>query len=153
MADEIDEMLDSVKREHELQFPHRTYYKVDTSTNEYGESPKKRVVYGEANLVSSQCENGMHAPALDIDLPCRLVPSGTEGHFHFYIDKQMTWEQYCDLMDVLQEVGVLEKQYVKMCKKDKRSYLRLRPDDPPKRTIRVKKPRRTSSYTTYSGGY
>lgn len=153
MADEIDEMLDSVKREHELQFPHRTYYRVAPPKSEYGQTHKERVVYGEANLVSSQCENGMHAPALDIDLPCRLVPSQTEGHFHLYIDKQMTWDKYCDLMDVLVDVGILEEKYVKMCKKDQRSYLRLRPDDPPKAPIKIRKPPRRSSYTTYSGGY
>lgn len=38
------------------------------------------------NLISSLCDDEMHRPALDIDVPCRVVPSSTEGHCHIYFD-------------------------------------------------------------------
>lgn len=156
MADEIDVMLDSVKGEAELQWPHRKYYKVNAPRTEYGRSTKEACIYGEANLVSSECMDGTHAPALDIDLPCRLVESGTPGHFHLYIDKVMTWAEYQKLLSVLVEVGIVEEKYRDMCIKDGRSYLRIRPNDPPKpKVTRIVKPlkARRSSNSGYGGGY
>lgn len=66
----------------------------------------------EANLVSSLLEDGRHAPALDLDVPARLVPSSTEGHAHLYIDVPMTWEQYQAVLRVLGDVGILESGFV-----------------------------------------
>lgn len=53
----------------------------------------------------------MHRPILDIDFPAELIPSTTEGHFHLYLDKPMTWKQYRKLLGVLAEVGVVEPGY------------------------------------------
>lgn len=67
---------------------------------------------GEApNVISSLLYNGMHAPVLDIDIPATLVPSSTEGHSHLYLDVAMTWTQYCKLLDLLSEVGIIEEGY------------------------------------------
>ena len=79
----------------------------------------------DANLISSLLENGMHAPAIDIDLPCHLVPSTNPGHYHLYFDKEMTWEQYEKLLTVMTEVGLVEKGYLDASRKFKQSYLRL----------------------------
>lgn len=49
-----------------------------------------------------------HRPVLDIDIPIAVVPSTTEGHYHLYIDKQMSWAEYERLLDVLVEVGIVE---------------------------------------------
>lgn len=72
----------------------------------------------KANLVSSRVdseachdEHAMHMPVIDIDLPCKLVPSRTEGHFHLYIDKPMTWRQYTRVLEALMEAGVVEPGY------------------------------------------
>lgn len=64
-----------------------------------------------ANLVSSLCDDGRHMPVLDIDLPCRLVPSSTLGHFHLYIDVPMEQEPYLRLVDALAEAGIVQKFY------------------------------------------
>lgn len=53
----------------------------------------------------------MHRPILDIDFPAALIPSSTEGHFHLYLDKPMTWKQYRKLLGVLAEVGIIEPGY------------------------------------------
>ena len=74
----------------------------------------------DANLITSRVKTDfedvfgttIHKPVLDIDLPIQLLPSSTEGHFHLFIDKAMTWEKYRRLMDVLAEVGIVEHGYV-----------------------------------------
>ena len=66
----------------------------------------------------------LHAPALDIDLPCQLIPSSTEGHFHLYIDKAMPWRQYRKLLDVLAECGIIEKGYRDAAISERRTILR-----------------------------
>lgn len=82
----------------------------------------------EANAVSSVLDtrNGkvLHAPALDIDLSCKLIPSSTEGHFHLYIDKPMTWKSYQRLLTVLADVGILERGYAEVSTRQEMTILR-----------------------------
>lgn len=84
-----------------------------------------------ANLVCSLLDRTdarghvLHAPALDIDLPCYTVPSSTPGHSHLYIDKELTWSQYKALLAVLAEVGIIEKGYYQAAVANGASYLRL----------------------------
>lgn len=79
----------------------------------------------EPNLISSELDNGMHAPAIDIDLPCHLVPSSTPGHFHLYIDKELTWTQYHQLLSVLTDIGIVEQGFYDQTVRFRRSFLRL----------------------------
>lgn len=65
----------------------------------------------DAILVSSLCEDGMHAPVLDIDFSAYLVPSTTKDHFHLYLNKKMTWEQYAQLLKALHEAGIIQKGF------------------------------------------
>lgn len=55
----------------------------------------------------------MHRPILDIDFGAALIPSSTEGHFHLYLDKPMTWKNYKRLLNVMSEVGVIEPGYAR----------------------------------------
>ena len=61
-------------------------------------------------LILKEDENlHAHAPALDIDgINCVLKPSSTEGNFHLYIDKPMSWDHYRELLGVLYKVGIIE---------------------------------------------
>jgi hypothetical protein len=86
-------------------------------------------IRSEADLVSSQIDNGLHAPAIDIDLPCRLIPSATHDHYHLYIDKEMTWEEYEKLLTVMCEVGIVDANYLDMARERKATYVRL-PEKP-----------------------
>ena len=66
-----------------------------------------------ANLVSSLCTDGLHRPALDIDIPCRVEQSTTPGHCHLYFDElAMTWEKYQELLQALAIAGIIEHKYV-----------------------------------------
>lgn len=93
----------------------------DGSTNEIIVEATKMT----ANLISSQLSNGNHAPALDIDMPCQLIPSQTPGHFHLYIAKEMSWRKYKKLLRALADAGILEKNYVKHSLKKKKTCLRV----------------------------
>lgn len=66
-----------------------------------------------ANLIGSKLPNGNHAPVLDLDFPAHLVPSTTEGHFHLYLDKEVSWRQYSSLLWALREAGLIEDGYYK----------------------------------------
>lgn len=79
-----------------------------------------------ANLVSSELEGdeGLHAPVLDLDFPCELVPSSTEGHFHLYLNRELDWSRYVHLLLALKECGLLEEGYVEASLAQGRTYVR-----------------------------
>ena len=62
----------------------------------------------DANLVSSARSDGLHAPALDIDSPARLVSSSTPGHFHLYLDRPVTWRDYRRVLRALHRAGYID---------------------------------------------
>lgn len=80
---------------------------------------------GEANLVSSKCEDGFHRPIIDLDVPHRLVPSSTEGHSHLYIDVPMRFWRYALLLAALRLAGVIEKGYFAWSIRRRASFARL----------------------------
>jgi len=107
----------------------RTFWRVDDLSQDscapapYNED-RRMVPEDEANLVSSWLVNGEHSPALDIDLPCVLVPSSTPGKFHLYIDKPMPWETYKTLLRALADAGILEQEYASASIAKGQSFLR-----------------------------
>lgn len=68
----------------------------------------------DANLISSEMigTNSLHYPVLDIDMPCRLVPSSQPGHYHLYIEAPIMWSEYVKLMKVMRDVGILQVGFV-----------------------------------------
>lgn len=79
----------------------------------------------EGNLQSSLLEDGQHAPTLDIDMPCELRPSSTEGHFHLLIDCPMSWRKYRRLLKALAKAGVIERNYYKHARRRHATFVRL----------------------------
>ena len=82
----------------------------------------------EANLISSTTDyrsGTYHKPVLDFDFPCRLIPSTTDGHFHLYIDFHIEKSKYFNLLDAMQQAGLLQKAYVEHAKQ--RGYTAVRP--------------------------
>lgn len=67
----------------------------------------------------------LHKPVLDLDIPAVLLPSSTEGHFHLYIDKEMSWKSYKKLLTVLAEVGIIEEGYLRASVARKHTAVRL----------------------------
>lgn len=76
----------------------------------------------KANLVSSISDDIYneqrlnydirHLPVLDLDFPCQLIPSSTPGKFHLYMDKEVTWLQYANVLTAMAAAGLLEPGYV-----------------------------------------
>lgn len=56
-------------------------------------------------------DGAMHLPAIDIDFPCELVESSTPGHFHLYIDKEVTQEQYKIVLQALHNAGIVQRGF------------------------------------------
>jgi len=104
----------------------RQEYKVDlTKQDDPLQKRKRKVKEGKGNLYSSELAGQeYHVPTLDIDLECELHPSTTEGHFHLYIDKPMTWEDYAFLLEALEAVGIIQKGFYELSIARKASFLR-----------------------------
>lgn len=106
----------------------RKFYTDVKWQDEYGAAGWSRVEakkIQDAEVVSSEIHDNLHAPALDIDVPAWLIPSSTEGHSHLYIDCPMTWRQYKKLLKALAKSGVVEKGYVKASIRRKHTALRV----------------------------
>lgn len=80
----------------------------------------------QATTITSQVAGSevMHKVVLDIDLPVRVYPSSTPGHYHLYIDTPVTWPDYRNLLDALAQAGIIEPGYANASKD--RGYTRLR---------------------------
>lgn len=106
----------------------KTYFQPDLDTNLDYSSKADRIIETDldrANLVSSELPNGLHAPVLDIDFGAHLIPSSTPGKYHLYLDKQIPWADYRDLLDAFYRVGMIEKGWYENAIRDKRTYVRL----------------------------
>lgn len=88
--------------------------------------PRPIVRPGKGNLYQSTLVDNplMHAPTLDIDVPCYLVESTTPGHFHLYIDVAMRWEQYAQLLVAMRKAGILNAGYVDLSLQRGATHLR-----------------------------
>ena len=89
---------------------------VDLMTDNYGGADGRYATSDpdKAYVITSEIDGGprRHRPVLDIDLPARLIPSTTPGHFHLYLDIEIPHEKYMRLLDALGEAGILEPGYV-----------------------------------------
>lgn len=86
----------------------------------------ERVESGEgANLIASECDDGMHAPIFDLDYGAYLIPSSTPGNSHLYIEKKITWAQYENILKAFEAAGLIQEGWVRTARRDKRAYLRL----------------------------
>jgi hypothetical protein len=89
-------------------------------TISYGSMPDLVENAEEANLVVSLVKGShsaghyasRHKPVIDIDLPVKVLPSSTPGHSHLFIDKELSWSQYCRLLQVMVDVGIVEGGYL-----------------------------------------
>lgn len=79
----------------------------------------------EATLVSSKISGtDLHGPVIDLDFPCRLVPSSTPGHFHLYMERAITWADYVKVLDALVEAGLVENGFLRSALKRGATYVR-----------------------------
>jgi hypothetical protein len=78
-----------------------------TTSLESATSISSRVMGGAASPMTE-----MHKPVLDIDMPVKAIESSTPGHYHLYIDKELSWEDYELLLRTLAAVGIIEPGYL-----------------------------------------
>ena len=108
-------MSASSKASNRNRLGHVKHWAVDSNDPSAGDSTAFNHVDNvyDANIVTSELKDGsgLHSVVLDIDMDAELVPSSTPGHFHLYIDKAMTWEQYQMLLSTLSAVGIIEPGY------------------------------------------
>lgn len=108
-------------------FAHQAAIDMHTSmlTRTINRAPTRLVHKDDANLVSSKLrDSNLHAPVLDIDFWSVLLPSSTEGHYHLYLDKPMTWRTYRRLLRALAKAGVIERGYYKAAKARRATFVR-----------------------------
>lgn len=68
-------------------------------------------------------EAGVSPIVLPLSVPARIVPSSTAGHFHFYIDHEMEWLVYKQLLTALYRAGVIGEDFYGMSVEWKVSFL------------------------------
>lgn len=87
----------------------------------------QRVPVADAKLISSESIlPGMHRPLLDLDFRAALLPSSTKGHYHLYLERAVSTENYRKLLRVLVEVGLIQEGFAKEALDGKRgTTLRL----------------------------
>lgn len=86
----------------------------DQDALEVEADPYPEVPLEEANIFTSEVQytgGTTHKLAIDLDLPAKLIPSSTEGHFHLIIDKAMPWEKYVNVLEALADAGIIEPGY------------------------------------------
>lgn len=69
--------------------------------------------------------SGRHKVVLDIDLPVTVLPSTTPGHHHLFIDHEVAWDDYVNLLEALATCGLVEPGYVNSSKQRGYSCVRL----------------------------
>jgi hypothetical protein len=102
------------------------------NTQGYCSCPLAEAPIDEADVICSDI--GLvdyHMPVIDLDLPCRLIPSGTPGHFHLYIDQAIPFSYYTKMLDAMAEAGVVQWGFADATRE--RGYGSVRHPDRPKR--------------------
>lgn len=114
----------------------KTYHLVEFGSEdgdyEAGQEDRREVDADDPmmNLISSEIAdhddpfNPLHAPAIDIDHPCRLVESSTPGHFHLYIDVPMAFDQYVALLTMMVHAGIVEPGYLAAAERRGATFVR-----------------------------
>lgn len=101
-----------------VDFDDAVWMLVPGMTAEYGvtgdEPRHETLVWESADVVTSIARHArqVHRPTLDLDMPVKVYPSETPGHHHLVIDHPMPWDDYRRLLEVMADVGLLERGYV-----------------------------------------
>lgn len=77
------------------------------------------------NLISSIAGEDIHLPAIDVDMPVRVVESMTPGHYHLFIDKPMKSDEYFAFLDCLASFGIVEEGYAEASRAKGGSFVRI----------------------------
>lgn len=118
----------------------RRYYKLATVTKfhdyaTYDQEVRLEVFdLAEADLVSSETRmHGArklprmpqtHQPVFDLDFAAELLPSSTPGHFHLYLNREISWRKYKKVLKAMMKAGLIEPGWYKMTVERHAGHLR-----------------------------
>lgn len=108
------------------------HVKFNPKDPEYMDGPEPTTDLEVANVATSEVKGTnpagwgyeRHKLLVDIDMPCKLIPSSTPGHHHLFIDKEMSRDQMMTILRALSAADVVESGYVDAS--DKRGYTAVR---------------------------
>jgi hypothetical protein len=80
-------------------------------------------------LAASQDSSELESKPADgvvitLNVPVELVPSSTAGHFHLYIDREITWANYRWLLLAMRDAGLIGQDFCTMCLGSLQSFVR-----------------------------
>ena len=110
---------------------HKSAREINGGSEDGDEALTIPVPAGKApNVITSMAtvtfgDENTHLPCIDLDFPCSLVPSQTPGHYHLFLNKRITWEQYVPILRALADAGILQKGYVEGSIKRKATAVRV----------------------------
>lgn len=78
----------------------------------------------KATLIGSLCDDGLHAPVIDIDYDAELVPSSTPGHFHLFLNKKIPFDKYLKVLRAMDEAGLIDPGFYAMAAIRKQTFVR-----------------------------
>lgn len=88
-----------------------------------------RIVDGDeaGRILPEPTDNRVDLPPLLLDVMAKSHPSSTSGHFHLFLEKEMTWPEYEQLLIALRDAEVIGQDFAAMCLKWRVSFL-LKPE-------------------------
>ena len=72
---------------------------------------------------------------LEVEFPIQLIPSTTPRHYHLYLDRKISWEQYMLVLKSAYETGIINRGFYEMSIKNGQSMVLLPGKDRVKTTI------------------
>lgn len=79
----------------------------------------------ERNIKLPSWQPSSKLPLLILNCKATLLPSSTEGHFHLFLDKEMSWKSYKKLLEILAQVTIIEEGYMRASVAREYSAVRL----------------------------
>ncbi len=112
---------------------------IDFDANYEGGVVRRQAVWisgSPPNCISSQVARGgnslkfeaaqdKHKVVIDVDLPVKVVPSSTPGHFHLFIDHEMNWNEYKYFLYGCMMAGIIEPGYYRAAMARQTTEVRL----------------------------
>lgn len=79
-------------------------------------------------LLPDACtKNRVKLPTLPLNVLAQAYPSSTTGHFHLFLEKEMPWDDYKNLLIALRDADVIGQDFAAMCLEWRVSFL-LKPE-------------------------
>lgn len=82
--------------------------KNDSEAKEWEDPEYFPAGHDDATLVTSELPNGNHMPVIDLDLTTMLIPSTRPGHYHLYVNREMSWGQFLNMLQAMTDAGVVQ---------------------------------------------